>query len=88
MKKEKNTYITPLLTVVEFKTERGYALSTDSLIIDSQQAIQLFIDKEIEGQQMGMVDDGRAVAGTMTGNDDHTNAGSGSNWSYSDGGWF
>lgn len=27
MKKEKNTYITPLLTVVEFKTEKGYAMS-------------------------------------------------------------
>ena len=27
MKKEKNMYITPLLTVVEFRTERGYAMS-------------------------------------------------------------
>ena len=28
MKKEKNMYITPLLTVVEFRTERGYATSS------------------------------------------------------------
>lgn len=27
MKKEKNAYITPLLTVVEFKAERGYSAS-------------------------------------------------------------
>jgi hypothetical protein len=27
MKKEKNRYITPLLTVVEFKAERGYSAS-------------------------------------------------------------
>lgn len=88
MKKEKNTYITPLLTVVEFKTERGYADSGDNLIINSQQAIQGFIDQQVAEQQMGIVDDGRVVAAQMGGNDDHTNAGSGSSWQYADGGWF
>ena len=88
MKKEKNTYIPPILTVVEFKTERGYAASGDNLIINSQQAIQLFIDKEVAAQQMGDVDDNQVVAGVMGGNEDHSNAGSGSAWQYSDGGWF
>jgi hypothetical protein len=90
MKKEKNAYITPLLTVVEFRTERGYASSEGNLVINSSQAIQGFIDREValEEHQMGEVREGGVLAGEMLGNEDHSNAGSGSAWQYSDGGWF
>lgn len=92
MKKEKNAYITPLLTVVEFRTERGYASSEGNLVINSSQAIQGFIDREValEEHQMGEVREGGGVlAGEMLGNEDHTNAGTGS-WGYFGDGtsWF
>ena len=88
MEKVKKAYIAPLLTVVEFRAERGYGASTDSLVISSAQSIQLFIDQEVAAQQMGNVDDNQVIAGVMGGNEDHSNAGSGSAWQYSDGGWF
>lgn len=91
MKKEKNTYITPLLTVVEFKTERGYALSANVFDpgMQAAQAINDFIDEERSiqvAQQNGLT--GEAIGGQMYGNEDNSNPGGSSNWQYSNGGWF
>lgn len=88
MTKKITNYEAPRLTVVEFRTERGYATSGDNLLVNSQQYIQGFIDREVENQLMGVTDDGRVVAATLDGNEDHTNATSGSVWAYADGGWF
>lgn len=88
MKKNKKIYEAPLLTVVEFRTEKGFAASDDNYIVNSQQAIQAFIDKEIHSQVMGMTTENGVVAATMEGNEDHTNAGGGTSWQYSNGGWF
>ena len=88
MKKEKNTYITPLLTVVEFKTERGYADSEFTWQTPAQQ-INMFIMTEsgmITEQNDGS--DGNLAAGYMEGQEDHSNAANGSTWSYSNGSWF
>jgi hypothetical protein len=88
MKKEKNTYITPLLTVVEFKTERGYADSAFTWQTPAQQ-INMFIMTEsgmITEQNDGS--DGNLAAGYMEGQEDHSNAANGSTWSYSNGSWF
>lgn len=88
MTKKIANYEAPRLTVVEFRTERGYATSGDNLLVNSQQYIQGFIDREVENQLMGVTDDGRVVAATMDGNEDHTNATNGSAWAYADGTWF
>lgn len=88
MKKEKKIYESPQLTVVEFCVERGFATS-DTLASSAQQLVQGYIDMEVQAQLMGQVDEGgNAVAGYMSGNDDHSNAGGGSSWQYADGGWF
>jgi hypothetical protein len=88
MKKEKKIYESPQLTVVEFRVERGFATS-DTLASSAQQLVQGYIDMEVQAQLMGQVDEGgNAVAGYMSGNDDHSNAGGGSSWQYADGGWF
>lgn len=88
MKKEKKNYESPQLTVVEFCVERGFAAS-DPLASSAQQLVQGYIDMEVQAQLMGQVDEGgNAVAGYMSGNDDHSNAGGGSSWQYADGGWF
>ena len=89
MKKEKNTYIPPVLTVVEFKTERGYAESATSLVMNSVQRINEFADQEMT---IRMANEspltGEAIGGEMYGNVDQTNPGGSSNWQYSNGGWF
>lgn len=87
MKKEKKIYESPQLTVVEFRVERGFA-SSDPLVTNAQQLVQGYIDMEVQAQMMGQVDDGYAVAGYMADNEDHSNAGGGSGWQYSQGGWF
>lgn len=86
MEKEKNTYIPPILTVVEFKTERGYAESSFSFQ-NTAQRIDMFVMTEsgmVTEQNDG---DGNLAAGYMEGNQDYSNASSGS-WQYSNGGWF
>ena len=89
MKKEKKNYESPQLTVVEFRVERGFADSENTLVSNAQQMVQGYIDMEVQAQMMGQVDEGgNAVAGYMSGNEDHSNAGGGSSWQYSDGGWF
>lgn len=87
MKKEKNAYIPPVLTVVEFKTERGYADS--GLVMNAVQSINDFADQEMlikMAQDNPLTEE--AVGGQMYGNVDMTNPGGSSNWQYSNGGWF
>lgn len=90
MKKEKNTYITPILTVVEFKAERGFAVSANVFDpgMQAAQAINDFIDEERSIQVAQQNGFGEAVGGQMLGNEDHSNAGGSSAWQYSNGGWF
>lgn len=87
MEKEKNTYIPPILTVVEFKTERGYAES--GLVMNTVQRINEFADQEMAikmAQESNLT--GEAVGGEMFGNVDQSNPGGSSDWQYSNGGWF
>lgn len=88
MEKVKKAYIAPLLTVVEFRTERGYSASYN-LIISSQQKIQGFIDKEVEMQMMGELDaSGNVTAADMLGNEDYSGGAAGTGWQYDNGSWF
>lgn len=72
MKKEKNAYITPLLTVVEFKAERGYLAS------QAAEQINWMIEMETSGQTVPteeaqtMEDERSATVGYWGGYDDHT----------------
>ncbi len=86
MKKEKNTYITPILTVVEFKTERGYAQS--GLVMNASMRINEFVDEQMAIQVAQANENGEAVSAQMYGNEDYSNPGGSSNWQYSNGGWF
>lgn len=87
MKKEKNTYITPLLTVVEFKTERGYAAS-GLLVENASMRINEFVDEQMAIQVAQANENGEAVGADMYRNEDYSNVGGSSNWQYSNGGWF
>lgn len=87
-KQNKLTYETPTLTVVEFRTERGFAEST--LAISAQQAIDGFINAEM-AMKMGETGAyGDVLASTMTGgNEDYSaNGGAGTGWQYDNGSWF
>lgn len=86
MEKEKNTYIPPILTVVEFKTERGYAASAD-VVWNAAQEINMFVAAESDMTAGNDGSDGNMAAGYLGGNEDHSNDASGS-WSYSNGSWF
>ena len=87
MKKEKNTYITPLLTVVEFKTERGYAQS-ENLVMNASMRINEFVDQEMEIQLADVDSRGHneVLAGNLGENVDQASGGSA--WQYSNGSWF
>ncbi len=87
MEKEKNTYMPPILTVVEFKTERGYAASGDA-VWNAAQQINMFVaaESDMVGQNDGS--DGNMAAGYLGGNEDHSSDGGGSSWSYANGRWF
>lgn len=91
MKKEKNTYITPLLTVVEFKTERGYAASVD---VHEWRGWAASVDERIGQQVMMMNEDGVRKdndAGDLTASNfsDGGYFGEGSGWnSDMNGTWF
>ena len=87
MKKEKNTYITPLLTVVKFKTERGYAQS-ENLVMNASMRIDEFVDEQMAIHVAQANENGEAVGAQMYGNEDYSNPGGSSNWQYSNGGWF
>ena len=88
MEKEKNTYIPPILTVVEFKTERGYATSALNPGLQAVQSINDFVDREMSIQMAQGNANGEAVGGQMYGNEDMSNVGGSSDWQYSNGGWF
>ena len=87
MKKEKNTYITPILTVVEFKTERGYAQS-ENLVMNASMRIDEFVNEQMVKHVAQANENGEAVGAQMYGNEDYSNPGGSSNWQYSNGGWF
>ena len=93
-KQNKLTYETPTLTVVEFRTERGFADSSEpgSYVKTAQQRVDAFLENDLAQRfQMGQTNtsgNGGIVAGGMGGNEDHSDAGSGSAWQYADGGWF
>ena len=86
MKKEKNTYIPPVLTVVEFKTERGYAAS--ATIFGTAENINMFIDAEMSS--IASKDgEGNLVAGYMDGAAiDNSQNPSATGWEYENGGYF
>ena len=92
-KQNKLTYETPTLTVVEFRTERGFADSTTgNFVIDTHQKVDAFIENDLAQRfNMGQTNtsgSGGIVAGGMGGNDDHSGDGSSSPWQYGNGGWF
>lgn len=89
MTKKIANYEAPRLTVVEFRTERGYAGSPEgNFVIQAQQLIDAQITNEVIQMQMGQVEDGKVIASNMFGNEDNSNAGSSSGWQYANGGWF
>ncbi len=85
MKKEKNTYITPILTVVEFKTERGYAQS--GYVMEASQAINDYlVFHESQILVANQESHGEVVASDFGANMDQATGGS--SWQYSNGSWF
>ena len=90
MKKKITNYEAPQLTVVEFRMERGYAVSDGNLIVSAQQQVNALITSEVEMQMtMGQLDNnGNVIASEMGGNQDMSNAGGSSEWQYANGGWF
>lgn len=89
MKKNKKIYEAPLLTVVEFRTEKGFADSgSTNFIIQTHQVIDEELVHHLRMGQTNTSGNGGFVAGGMNGNVDHSNDGGSSNWQYSNGGWF
>ena len=86
MEKVKKAYIAPLLTVVEFRAERGYLGSTT---FEAAQQINMYVDQFMldEGSMNDGSEDGYLAAGYLGGQEDHSNDVSGS-WSYANGSWF
>ena len=80
---KRKTYVAPLLTTVEFRTERGYAFSA----FEATQQINNLVEQELVMQAAQNDGSGNLVAGYLDGNEDHSNDGSG-NWQYANGGWF
>ena len=85
-KQNKLTYETPTLTVVEFRTERGFAEST--MVKNASDAVNAFVDAEMAIRVAQQDANGNPVAGNMAGNVDCSNAGGSSGWQYANGGWF
>lgn len=88
MKKEKKNYESPQLTVVEFRVERGFADSTNSIVANAAQNLNLTLETEMLIQAAKKDSHGNIIAAEMEGNVDNSNAGGSSNWQYSNGGWF
>ncbi|MBO4587008.1 MAG: hypothetical protein J5677_04235 [Bacteroidales bacterium] len=84
MKKNRQNYEAPTLTVVEFRIERGYAESTFNF--GAVQKINNFVNESLD-IQMNNGSDGNFNAGFMVNQEDHSNDVSGS-WSYANGSWF
>lgn len=88
MKKEKKIYESPQLTVVEFRVERGFAASTDNIVFNAAQNLNLTLETEMLIQAAKKDNNGNIIAAEMEGNVDNSNAGGSSSWQYSNGGWF
>ena len=91
MKKEKNTYITPLLTVVEFKAERGYAYSFANVTEAGQQVeLQLQGYLDMAHSEAGVINDRNSfVGGYMNGAaEDNSDPVSGTGWTFENGSYF
>ena len=83
MKKKITNYEAPQLTVVEFRMENGFALSSWSA---TAQQIQMFAEQQ---QEIVPSEDGQLVGGYMDGQAiDNSNPTGGSGWEYENGGWF
>lgn len=86
-KQNKLTYETPTLTVVEFRTERGFAES--QFTFNAAQRVNMFIDNEMRMERANDGTDGNLVGGYMSGHEDHSGDGAGGGgWQYENGGWF
>lgn len=82
MKKKQNKYLPPALTVVEFRTERGYAGSFSPV-----QEVNMFIDQQmLETTQTDA--NGNLVGAYMTGYENNVNPGFSSGWAFENGGHF
>lgn len=90
MKKEKKIYESPQLTVVEFRTERGFATSGDgNMVFSASQAIDAAIAAEMAiSVNVAQQENGNVIASNMAGNEDNSNVGGSSGWQYANGGWF
>lgn len=88
MKKEKKIYESPQLTVVEFRVERGFAASTDNIVFNAAQNLNLTLETEMLIQAAKKDNNGNIIAAEMEGNVDNSNAGGSNSWQYSNGGWF
>lgn len=90
MKKEKNTYITPILTVVEFKTERGYAYSfggnVDEVGNHIQDQLMFFVNESQISTGDATLENG-FVGGYMTGAAEDNSSAVG-DWTYQNGSHF
>lgn len=91
MKKEKNRYITPLLTVVEFKAERGYGASGEPGLRGTAQQLQMMTESMIytEVTASDLSSNNRLVAGYL--DDGGSSNSSASDWAGSaigTGSWF
>lgn len=84
MKKNKKIYEAPLLTVVEFRTERGFAFSSWA---GENVANEINMMVALEVQAHANDGSGNLVAGEMNGQEDHSGDVSGE-WSYANGSWF
>lgn len=87
MKKNKKIYEAPLLTVVEFRTEKGFA-GSDSLVMGAQQAIDGFVNTQFAIHVAEQNGNDEPIGAGMNGNFNMTNPGGSSDWQYSNGGWF
>lgn len=87
MTKKIANYEAPRLTVVEFRTERGFAASGDNLFIDARQAIDAYVNEELLIRMGETGSNGDVLAATMEGNHDYSNP-FGTGWQYDNGSWF
>lgn len=84
MKKNKQNYEAPQLTVVEFRMERGFAES--NLVMNAQQSIQAFVDMQMTIQVAQQNENDEVIAANLGANQDQSAGGSA--WQYSSGSWF
>ena len=86
MKKNRQNYEAPTLTVVEFRIERGFADS--NLVVGAKHRIDEFVNSELTIVMAQQNSNDEPIGASMNGNIDMTNPGGSSAWQYSNGGWF